>query len=38
MGNLLYEEENHLKATGMRVGLLVNFGHHPKLEYERYAL
>lgn len=26
---------NYLKATGHRVGLLVNFTHHPKLEYER---
>ena len=26
---------NYLNATGMGVGLLVNFGHHPKLEYER---
>ena len=26
---------NYLKATGHRVGLLVNFGHHPKVEYER---
>jgi GxxExxY protein len=26
---------NYLKATGMRVGFLVNFGHYPKLEYER---
>ena len=26
---------NYLKATGLQVGLLVNFGHYPKLEYER---
>lgn len=26
---------NYLKATGMRLGLLVNFVHYPKLEYER---
>jgi GxxExxY protein len=26
---------NYLKATGHRLGMLVNFGHHQKLEYER---
>lgn len=26
---------NYLHATDFKVGLLVNFGHYPKLEYER---
>ncbi len=30
--------QNYLHATGLRVGLLVNFGHFPKVEHERYAL
>jgi len=29
---------NYLRATGMKLGLLVNFGHYPKLEYERIVL
>jgi len=28
---------NYLSATGYKLGLLVNFGHHPKLEYERFV-
>ena len=27
---------NYLKATGKKLALLVNFGHYPKLEYERF--
>ena len=26
---------NYLKATGHKLGLLVNFGHYPKVQYER---
>ncbi|MDV6030158.1 MAG: GxxExxY protein [Phycisphaera sp. RhM] len=26
---------NYLKATGYRLGIIVNFGHYPKLQYER---
>src|SRR4029077_20176580 len=29
------QQLNHLAATGCELGLLVNFGHYPKLEYER---
>ena len=28
---------NYLKSTKKQLGLLVNFGHHPKLEHERYV-
>ena len=30
--------QNYLRATGLRVGLLVNFGHFPKIEHERFVL
>ena len=30
--------QNYLHATGLRVGLLVNFGHYPKVEHERFVL
>jgi GxxExxY protein len=29
---------NYLKATGYRLGLLVNFGHYPKVQYERIVV
>jgi hypothetical protein len=28
---------NYLKATGKQLGLLVNFGHYPKIEHERFT-
>ncbi len=28
---------NYLKATGLRVGLLINFGSHGKLEWKRFV-
>ena len=28
---------NYLKSTGVKLGLLINFGHHPGLEYERFV-
>ncbi|GMQ80425.1 MAG: hypothetical protein BMS9Abin04_413 [Planctomycetia bacterium] len=30
-----FEVYNYLKATHFRLGLLVNFGQHPQLQYER---
>ena len=39
--NLAHEHRaqllNYLKSTGMKLGLLVNFGHYPKVEYERFV-
>ena len=29
---------NYLRATGHRLGILVNFGHYPRAEYERIVL
>ncbi len=29
---------NYLKAANLKVGLLINFGSHPKLEYKRIVL
>lgn len=29
---------NYLHATGMELGILVNFGHYPKVQYRRIAL
>lgn len=28
---------HYLKSTDMQLGLLVNFGHHPQLEHERFV-
>ncbi|RPJ24478.1 MAG: GxxExxY protein [Chloroflexi bacterium] len=39
MDRLTLKEEgqliNYLKATGMKVGVLINFGHYPSLEWKR---
>ena len=29
---------NYLKATNLKLGLLINFGSHPKAQIERFAL
>jgi GxxExxY protein len=28
---------NYLKSTGFKVGVLINFGSHPKLEWKRFV-
>lgn len=30
--------QNYLHATNLRVGLLINFGHFPKIQHERFVL
>ena len=30
--------QNYLNASKLKLGILVNFGHYPKLEYERFVL
>ena len=29
---------NYLHATDFKLGLLINFGHHPKIEHERFII
>jgi len=29
---------NYLRATGIKVGLLINFGHYPGVEHERFVV
>jgi len=42
LSNLVDEQRaqvlNYLHATGFKVGLLVNFGHFPKIEHERFVI
>ena len=42
LDRLTWREErqslNYLKATGMKLGLLINFGSHPALEWKRLVL
>ena len=42
VSNLVDEHQaqllNYLHATGLNVGLLVNFGHFPKIEHERFVI
>jgi len=36
-GNEAAQILNYLKATGLKVGVLINFGSHGKLEWKRYV-
>ncbi len=42
ISNLLDEHKaqvlNYLNASGLKLGMLVNFCHYPKLKYERFVL
>jgi GxxExxY protein len=29
---------NYLRATGLKVGLLINFSHYPGVEHERFVI
>ena len=29
---------NYLKATGLKVGLLINFASHPKMDWKRFVV
>jgi hypothetical protein len=29
---------NYLRASGLRVGLLINFSHYPGVEHERFVI
>jgi hypothetical protein len=43
MSKLLFEQDTHkisnyMRATGLKVGLLINFSHYPGVEHERFVL
>ena len=36
-GGRKLRKARNLKVTGKQLGLLVNFGHYPKIEHERFV-